>query len=720
MRAERWYRNSPGGLPATPGGRRGSRTRLAVLCVVIMLSAGCAVTRPPLVYENGVGYGQTDGIWRDRWWNYYEAGIDYSRVDKGLDLSVHCFRQAIAQRPKDQYRARTYGVHFMEEYFPHRELGIALYRSADYDAAIRELETSRSHTDSARARYYLNKAMGAHLKSLDLDTASPRITIASPVDSEVTAGFFVQLSGTVTDDRGVVRVLIDGRPQDLELASEQVQFVERIDLQPGLNVIEVKAEDLTGKRTETSVNVVADWDGPLLAVTDPLPDEILTAQTVSVRGTVADTAGVSSLRINGIEVPVEGIPGAAESGFVHELMLQPGMNTISLAAVDSVGNKTISEFPVVYRERTSATTSIGLDRIMVAMAGDYLPARYAAATGGGESVSPGGQETEPVRIVLADLRDYQSTLYDWTRVSGTAIGTQPLRSVAINGNPLVTASLNRSHVSFSRKVPLDLGDNDINVEAADVDGRLARRTVRVERKEPELAGIRHRMALAVPKCIKIGSVNAADAEMVYELLVAAFISGGRFHMPARGTALQPVLDELALSATIFVDKETVQQKGSLVGADAVLLVSVNEWNDQFSVMTKLVNTETGSYMAEDTEPDIFAEGKDINIIREKMQILADRYAMAFPLLKGKVVEIRGGDVITNVGREQGLKEQMKFHVYEELDAIVDPETGEELLTDVDIRSQAFILDVYEKASRAEVVKQEALPEIDVGDSVMTK
>ena len=119
-------------------------------------------------------------------------------------------------------------------------------------------------------------------------------------------------------------------------------------------------------------------------------------------------------------------------------------------------------------------------------------------------------------------------------------------------------------------------------------------------------------------------------------------------------------------------------------------------------------------------PDIFAAKKSIIKLQEKMEIPADRYATAFPLLKGRVFEVRGDDVVTDVGGSEGLKEQMKFHVYRELDRIVDPETGEQLCTDADIWTQAFIHDVYEKASRAEVLKKVKLHEIDVGDSVMTK
>jgi len=706
---------------------------LLFVCILGLLSASCAVTRPPLVYIDGVAYGTTEGIWRDRWWSYYEAGIDYARVDEGLKLAAESFRHAIAQRPADRYGVRTYGVHFLEEYFPHRELGIVLYRQGEFDTAVRELETSRSHTDSARARYYLNRAVGARLQALDLDATPPVIRVISPEAGSITNRFSVELTGSVQDDRGVVALTINGTPYDLELAREKVVFTAHLDLDAGENVVNLRAEDLTGKSGTMSVTVMADWDGPVLAVSSPVPDEVVRAAAVEIRGTVADQSGVSSVQVDGLDVAVEGVPGAVAASFAYQVALQPGANTIHLAATDAVGNTTISELRV-----TSGQPGTVLDiprpaqprRVMLAMAADYLPIRYAVAAdtpgvGAGSSISPVDtssldQQDEPVRILLADLRDYQRTFYDWTRVTGTVTSTRPLRTVEINGRALSAASLDRAHVSFSRKIQLRVGENSVTVQAQDVDGRTASRSVQIERREPELAGVTHRMALAMPKCIKIGQVDPATADLAFTLLDQAFISGRRFNMPARGTDLQPVLDELALSSTIFVDPDTVQRKGRLVGADAVLLVSVTEWNDQVSILTRLINTETGTQMAEDTVPDVFAEGKSIGILRDRMQILADRYAMAFPLLKGSVVAVRGNDVVTNVGGAEGLKEQMKFHVYKELGSIADPETGEKLLTDIDVRSQAFIHSVYERGSRADVVNRDALDRIEVGDSVMTK
>ena len=211
----------------------------------------------------------------------------------------------------------------------------------------------------------------------------------------------------------------------------------------------------------------------------------------------------------------------------------------------------------------------------------------------------------------------------------------------------------------------------------------------------------------------------------YNSLIDGFEKGQRFNIPARGPAFQQVLDELALSASDLADPDTAQRVGLLVGADAILQLQITSWrNDELEVRTRLINTETGKYIFTGIEADVFMKepGAEFlrNTVRDKMQFLADRYALAFPLLKGEVVEVRGDNVYTNVGRVDGLKECMKFYVYRELDVITNLDTGESICIDADILSQAAVNRLFETGSRAEVLNKDVLEQIEPRDAVMTK
>lgn len=107
----------------------------------------CKVFRKPLLDFN--------------WWNYYERGTAYAEHQCWQE-AVPYFQAAIAQRPQDAHRARTFGLRFIP-YFPHRELGIVYYHLRQYPQAVRELETSLKHVanQNEKTEAFLNKARQA-------------------------------------------------------------------------------------------------------------------------------------------------------------------------------------------------------------------------------------------------------------------------------------------------------------------------------------------------------------------------------------------------------------------------------------------------------------------------------------------------------------------------------------------------------------------------------
>ena len=113
----------------------------AVLMLLLLFGVlGCAVERGEVYVKDGKRYGVVSGIWRNKWWQHYERGVSYA-AGGFWDDAIASFQTALASRPgqKDRLRANTYGVHFVEGYFPHRELGIVHYRLTRYAQAQREL-----------------------------------------------------------------------------------------------------------------------------------------------------------------------------------------------------------------------------------------------------------------------------------------------------------------------------------------------------------------------------------------------------------------------------------------------------------------------------------------------------------------------------------------------------------------------------------------------------
>lgn len=74
-------------------------------------------------------------------------------------------------------------------------------------------------------------------------------------------------------------------------------------------------------------------------------------------------------------------------------------------------------------------------------------------------------------------------------------------------------------------------------------------------------------------------------------------------------------------------------------------------------------------------------------------------------IEGQVAEILDKYTLaTNVGREDGVEEGMRFEVYEEGPLITDPETGEELGQPETVKVTLVVKDVNEKMSIMETPK----------------
>jgi tetratricopeptide (TPR) repeat protein len=124
--------------------------------LTILVGWGCAgpSEKTPHV-KDGKEYGKVQGVFRHRWWNYYERGISFME-GAFYPQAISDLEAAIGQREKDQRMARTYGMHFVD-YFPHRELGIVFLEVGNLERAKKEIELSLAQYPTAKARFYLDQ-----------------------------------------------------------------------------------------------------------------------------------------------------------------------------------------------------------------------------------------------------------------------------------------------------------------------------------------------------------------------------------------------------------------------------------------------------------------------------------------------------------------------------------------------------------------------------------
>jgi len=105
------------------------------LCLIYCVIISCAVEKGKIYEKDGKIYGRHKGLFKSKWYNYYLRGLSYCEGEFWEDAAAD-FIKATQKRDKDQRRARTYGVHFIN-YFPNRELGIANFNLGKYQKKIR-------------------------------------------------------------------------------------------------------------------------------------------------------------------------------------------------------------------------------------------------------------------------------------------------------------------------------------------------------------------------------------------------------------------------------------------------------------------------------------------------------------------------------------------------------------------------------------------------------
>ncbi|MBW2222544.1 MAG: hypothetical protein JRF22_08475, partial [Deltaproteobacteria bacterium] len=326
------------------------------------------------------------------------------------------------------YRARTYGMHFVD-YFPHRELGIAYYNTGQYPEAIDELSTSLSQIETAKAKYFLNKARGEILQQTQSDDHPPLISNLSLKNGYITNLLKIELTCVVEDDTFVSSIAVNGSPLFIELAEKKIAFSQEVSLERGRNIIQIEARDLAGKTTTSKIKVLVDREGPIVVISEPLEDESVNSNKVTVTGFLWDESGIASFTLKGKGLALH---GEREFAFNQEVILTEGGNSLPFEAVDNAGNFNRGELSLVCDQKGSTAEAYStsfprvafLDRVT-----DFGSYPLLARAETDDNISPS--------IRLKELTDSQTVYYDTIFIEGSAVDKSEIREIIINDIPLL-------------------------------------------------------------------------------------------------------------------------------------------------------------------------------------------------------------------------------------------------------------------------------------------
>jgi tetratricopeptide (TPR) repeat protein/TolB-like protein len=687
-----------------------------LLLLLFALLFACNTPPDPKYSKNGKQFGVVKGLFRERWWNFYERGNSFEQGEFWQEAAAD-FKEALKQRDKDQRRARTYGMHFVD-YFPHRDLGIAYYHLGRFEDAKKELNTSLSQVETAKAKFYLNKARKALLEVSKIDAAPPRINLYSLKGGEVLNSFNVNLRGEVEDDVYTNKLTINEDPVFVELSAKKIPFSKNIGLKQGPNHIKIKASDLLGKVTEKEITIFADFEGPLLHINNYADGQEVAEKNIVLRGIVADASGISSLHIND-QVQIHNKEREVE--FTYNLLLAEGNNRVVFKTTDIAGNTTTGVLTLSHVPDQAQNQSSMQDALT------YYPKRPAPIrlVLNGFSILDTGQHRlfaanvprqleSTFQINLKELADTQTAYYDTIYIDGSVTGVYTITSISINNAPLLV--IPGKTIYFNQLIELQEGENKFTIAVKDEKGNTATRTVTIIREIPKVHKIGSRMSLAIMPFEPKGEVTAASA-MLYDNLFSAFFNQNRFHIVSRGAELEEVLKELKLSETDLVDKRNAIKVGKLVTAEGILMGTVHETENSIEIYARLVNTETSTVLE---AKDVYGQDKSLARLQYLTNGLASKFKHSFPLIEGLVIKINGKDIYADFGSVKMIKAEMKFIVFREGDPIVHPVTGKTLGSDTQELGVATVVDVFEDMSIGKLIADFDPGKIKVKDKIVTK
>jgi tetratricopeptide (TPR) repeat protein len=306
--------------------------------IFICCPIGCQIDfKQSPIEKDGKLYGITKGAFRNRWWNYYERGLSF--LDGGFWNEAETdFREALTMWDKDQRRIRTYGRH-LTDYFPHRELGIALFHQKRYAEAIDELEASLSTEKSAKAEFYLDKSRKIWIEQENLDTKPPDISVEFPETETFVNTFAVSVTGVAEDDTYIKDIQINGKPVRIDLAAPKISFRSDIPIKTGENTIVAEVTDLTGKAAKTERKIFCDRAGPTLNI-DALIRADHSDKEYIISGYAHDDSGIKEITLNGREILKDPVQ---EIVLNHPVVLSADHQTAVVIAKDQAGNETRAE-----------------------------------------------------------------------------------------------------------------------------------------------------------------------------------------------------------------------------------------------------------------------------------------------------------------------------------------------------------------------------------------
>ncbi len=675
------------------------KTALAFLLLTTLLfTNGCELLPLRMSQtKNGEVYGITSGLFRHRWWHYYERALSFADggfwKDSELDL-----RSAIQMRSEDQRRARTYGMHFTD-YFPHRELGVALYYlwkepgkpDKLIEKAIEELEKSYKMAKSAKAEFYLDRARKALIEKKKQELL-PEITIRTPQEPFVTNDLTVLVKGIAKDEKNFVRhITVGGAAFRVDVSDKEMPFSMRVPVNTGKNTIKVTVENLAGKTAEAEVVVQVDRIGPI----------------IGEDGYVFDDSGLTELTVDGEKFSLN----TKEIRIQDILPSLPQGKNVEVTATDQAGNVTSAN--IIFSQQTEMTAISNLLAKYDSPDGILSDVPEMFGKTGFMLAQCEGATSVEIKLKYSESR---VTYLDQAIIEGTVCSNERNLKLSIATNKeeqqVIHAKIPRSNYHFNYLAKLFPGQNHFDIKADSPTGKSDEMTVTIERKIPNFRKPKFRLQIAIHHFDRIVTDDVkVQFNIGFEKALVKKLSG--FKVPDESQTSKFIrfkkVEELNNEGqNQMKDEDKIRAYAKEKGFHGVLFGRVDERKNSegkhtLSINATLKDTE-GNILAEAADTEVYSEDIDNDNNIDKQNALAEYMAIKLtdklPMIEGEISQREDDWIVVDIGNEEKIKKGIDLIAYKPGRSIMGHTTEPEIL------GEAKVENVETKTSLAELRKEE--------------
>jgi hypothetical protein len=126
--------------------------------------------------------------------------------------------------------------------------------------------------------------------------------------------------------------------------------------------------------------------------------------------------------------------------------------------------------------------------------------------------------------------------------------------------------------------------------------------------------------------------------------------------------LDKIMEELKLSATRLVDRNTALSIGRIAAARLIMSGQIVHSGPETQISMRMIDTETGEIKGAVNE--IFGSAVPPSTMADKLSgDILEKLKALYPL-RGKVSGVKGYQIIINIGQREGVKEGQQFRLKE--------------------------------------------------------